>query len=363
VPKTVLVAPTSFKGSLSAAAASRAIGKGWLSERPDDIIKVLPQADGGEGTLDAIETSITGANRHTVTVTGPHGKPVEADWLTLPNGVAVVELAESSGLPLMPSLDALGATTRGLGEVLVEALATQPRSIIIALGGSASTDGGSGALRALGMRMLEDGGRSLTDGGGGLMRLSTIDTSALRKPPPEGVTLLCDVTTPLLGPSGAATIFGPQKGADEDDIVLLERGLARYARLLGGDPAAVGAGAAGGTGFGFISAWGATTVSGADYLAALTGFDDAISTADLLITGEGRFDSQSLIGKVTGQLLARAAVHSVPTAVVAGRKGDVTPPGWSVTLESLAGSLSAAITDPAEWLYRAGAQAAREIGL
>jgi glycerate 2-kinase len=133
--------------------------------------------------------------------------------------------------------------------------------------------------------------------------------------------------------------------------------------LLGGDPAAVGAGAAGGTGFGFISAWGATTVSGADYLAALTGFDDAISTADLLITGEGRFDSQSLIGKVTGQLLARAAVHSVPTAVVAGRKGDVTPPGWSVTLESLAGSLSAAITDPAEWLYRAGAQAAREIGL
>jgi glycerate 2-kinase len=361
VPKTVLVAPTSFKGSLSAAAAARAIGKGWLSERPNDIIQAMPQADGGEGTLDAIEASITGATRHTVAVTGPEGKPVEADWLLLPNRVAVVELAESSGLPLMPSLDALGATTRGLGEVLLAALETEPQSILIALGGSASTDGGAGALSALGVRLHDKRGKSITDGGGGLMRLTAIDASRLTPPPPGGVTLLCDVTTPLLGPSGAAAVFGPQKGADADDILLLEHGLKRYSQLLGGDPTAVGSGAAGGTAFGFMSVWGAQTVSGADYLAELTGFDKAIKSADLLITGEGKFDSQSLVGKVTGQLLERAANHSVPTALIAGQKGDVAAPGWSVTLDSIAGSVAAAITNPTEWLFAAGARAAREI--
>jgi glycerate 2-kinase len=362
VTKTVVIAPNSFKGSLSAAAAARAISKGWLSERPDDRIRALPQADGGEGTLDAIEASIGGAERHTVAVTGPHGKPVEADWLTLPNRVAVVELAESSGLPLMPSLDALGATTRGLGEVILAAMQTNPSSILIAVGGSASTDGGSGALSALGMRFYDERGEQLFDGGGSLMQLVSIDRTRLIEPPAGGVTLLSDVTIPLLGAAGAATIFGPQKGADMDDIVLLEHALRKYARLLGGDVNASGAGAAGGTGFGLMSAWQATTVSGADYLADLTGFDDAIDDADILITGEGRFDSQSLVGKVTGQLLAKAEQTSITTAVIAGRSGDVEPPGWYVTLDSLAGSLAGAITDPARWLFAAGAKAARELG-
>jgi glycerate kinase len=335
VQLAILIAPDSFKGSLAARDAAEAMAAGWRSERPGDRITLIPQADGGEGTLDAIEAAVPGAFRHRVPgVTGPDGRPVDASWLELPSvdgrgAVAVVELAESSGLPLMQRLDPLGATTRGLGEVIAAALDAGARQLLIGLGGSASTDGGAGALEAL----------------------------ARHTPPPGGVTLLTDVTSPLLGPRGAAAVFGPQKGASPDQVAALEQRLAQLASEVGGDPDAPGAGAAGGTAFGFATAWGATIVSGADYLARLTGLDAALATCDVLVTGEGRFDAQSVNGKVVGRLLDKAHGRTV---VIAGQL-DAAPSGIWFGLSELAGSTAAALAEPERWIREAAARAAREI--
>jgi len=203
----VVIAPDSFKGSLGALEVASAIAEGWLSVRPADAISLIPQADGGGGTRDAIEAAVPGALRHDVgRVTGPDGRSTPGVWLELPGGIAVVELAQMSGLPLMASLDPLGASTVGLGEVIRAALAAGASRLVIGLGGSASTDGAAGALAALGLR----GDAPLGAGGGGLAALRSLDRSALLAPPPGGVTLLTDVAAPLLGPTGAAAGFGQQ---------------------------------------------------------------------------------------------------------------------------------------------------------
>ena len=330
MPPLIAIAPDSFKGTLSATAAAAAIAEGWRSVRPGDELLLLPQADGGEGSLEALAGAIAGAVRHPVAaVTGPDGRAVDAHWLALPDGTAAVELAVSSGLPLMPFPDPMGATTRGLGEVIAAALDAGATRLIVALGGSASTDGGRGALEALGW------------------------PQSLRPAPARGVILLTDVTAPLLGPTGAAAVFGPQKGASPSQVAELEARLAAFAALLGGDPAAPGAGAAGGTAYGLSTVWGATLTSGADYIARLTGVHE--HRADVLITGEGRFDAQSLGGKVVGQLLAAAVGRTV---VIAGAL-DATPPDLGVSLTELAGSTEAAMGDTAHWLVVAGAEAAQ----
>lgn len=204
---SVVIAPDSFKGSLPADAAAAAIAAGWSEVHPADDLRLLPQADGGEGTLTAIESAIPGATRHRVdSVTGPDGRPTDACWLALPGGVAIVELAESSGLPLMAARDALGATTRGLGEVIRATIDSGAQSLVIALGGSASTDGGAGALQALGLRLLQADASEVPPGGGGLALLHRVDDRGLIAAPPGGVTLLTDVTAPLLGPTGAAAV-------------------------------------------------------------------------------------------------------------------------------------------------------------
>ncbi len=358
--RRVIVAPDSFKGSLSAADAASAIAAGWRKERPGDELLELPQADGGEGTLDAIERAVSGSVRRDAgPVTGPDGRPTPGAWLQLPDGTGVVELAQCSGLPLMASPDAMAATTRGLGEVLRLALSSRATDLVIGLGGSASTDGGMGALRALGLRLRDGDGDDIPDGGSGLIRLATIDRSGLLTPPAR-VTLLTDVTAPLLGASGAASVFGPQKGASSEDVSALDAGLAHLAELLGGDPDAPGAGAAGGTAHGFATLWGAEIVPGAARIAELSGLTSALSTADLVITGEGRFDAQSLGGKVVGGVLATAAAARVPVAVVAGAI-DIDPGVWATSLTELAGSSEAALGDPVRWLREAGARAAREI--
>lgn len=354
---TVVVAPDSFKGSLTATLVADAIAEGWAQVRPQDTIRRFPQADGGEGTLDAIEGAVPGAQRRSAgTVTGPDGRPVPGAWLALPDGGAVVELAQMCGLPLMAELDALGATTRGLGEVI--AAAADADRIVLAVGGSASTDGGAGALSALGLRLLDAHGHPVPDGGASLARVATVDRSTLKPLPP--VTILTDVTSPLLGPHGAAAVFGPQKGADPAQVRQLDEALRRFASLLGGDPEQAGTGAAGGTAYGFAAAYGAAIVSGADYLARLTGLDDAIATADVVLSGEGRFDSQSLAGKVVGQVLAKASAARARTGVVAGQVTAATTT-WTASLTELAGSVDAAIGDTAHWLRAAGAQAARDL--
>ncbi|MGV8895614.1 MAG: glycerate kinase [Rhodoglobus sp.] len=359
MPRTVIIAPDSFKGSLSAAEAAEAIAEGWREVRPQDALILMPQADGGEGTLDAIEASVPGAVRHEVgTVTGPDGRPTPGVWLELPGSVAVVELAQPSGLPLMATPDAVGATTRGLGEVIRHALDSGARSLVIGLGGSASTDAASGALMALGLRLTDSHGQPIADGGRALAGVASIDRSGLALP--DSVTLLTDVDAPLLGKQGAAAIFGPQKGATAAQVTELDAALTHFAELFGGDHTAAGAGAAGGAGWGFATAWGATIMSGADYIADLGGLTNAIRSADLLLTGEGRFDSQSLGGKVVGQLLGTATNAGVPVGVIAGQVSIETEL-WTSSLTELAGSAQAAMGDPAHWLTQAGARAAREL--
>lgn len=364
---SIVIAPDSFKGSLSAREVADAIASGWRAVRPADDLTLVPQADGGEGTIDAVESAVAGSVRRSAgLVTGPDGRPTPGEWLQLPSGAAVVELASASGLPLMGAPDPLGATTRGLGEVIRAALEAGATSLVIGLGGSASTDGGAGALAALGLRLTDDSGSPIGDGGAALADVAHADRSALLPPPAGGVTLLSDVTAPLLGPTGAAAVFGPQKGASPADVVTLDAALARFAAVLGADPLAAGAGAAGGTGYGFSAVWGADLESGADYLAVLSGLGAAIDGADVLLLGEGRFDSQSLGGKVVGQLLQRAEERAVLPGVIAGQVTTTAVVGgrpvWTVALADLAGSVESAIAEPAHWLREAGSAAARHFG-
>jgi glycerate 2-kinase len=336
----VVIAPDSFKGSITAHDAASAIADGWIRSRPDDDLVLLPQADGGEGTVDAIQAASPGAVRRSAgTVTGPDGRPVSGEWLQLPDGTAVVELAQSSGIALMAHLDPLGASTRGLGEVIAAALAAGAEKLVIGLGGSASTDGGAGALEAL----------------------------AGVEPPAGGVVLLTDVTAPLLGPTGAATVFGPQKGATAADLEILEARLTDFAARFDTDPATPGAGAAGGTAYGFLAAWNATIEPGSTAIADLTGLREHLRTADVLITGEGSFDETSYTGKVVGNALRMAQDAAVARTIAIAGRLTTEPhlpdgrPVASISLSVLAGSPEAALADPARWLIRAGEQAASTV--
>ena len=359
----VVIAPDSFKGTLDATAAADALAAGWRRARPDDAVTSLPLADGGEGTLEALGHDLPADCWRTARVGGPDGRPVDAAWLLLPDGTAVVEMARAAGLPLLPAPDALGATTRGLGELLSAVVAAPGVvRVLLTLGGSATTDGGTGALAALGARFTDADGVDLPPGGGALSRLAAVDLSGLTPPPSGGVQCLVDVTAPLLGPLGAAGQFGPQKGATPEQVAELDAALSRLADLLGGDRDAPGAGAAGGTAYGFAVCWGATFVSGARAVAAAAGLDDALRGAALVVTGEGQFDAQSLRGKVVGALAERAGEAGVPVTVVAGRvdAGEGLAVHRAVALTDLAGSAAAAMAEPARWLTEAGRRLARE---
>src|SRR3954449_432921 len=359
----VVIAPDSFKGTLGAASAAEAVAAGWREVRPDDEVLTLPLADGGEGTLEALGHDQPDSCWRSAEVSGPDGRPVRAAWLLLPDGTAVVEMARAAGLPLMERPDPLGATTRGLGELLAAVVADPAVTrVMLTLGGSATTDGGTGALAALGARFLDADGADLPPGGGALARLARVDLTGLTPPPPGGVQCLVDVTAPLLGPLGAAGQFGPQKGASPEQVAELDAALARRADRLGGDREAPGAGAAGGTAYGFAVCWGAEFVSGAGRVAAAAGLDEALAGAELVVTGEGQFDAQSLRGKVVGDLVDRAGRAGVPVTVVAGRvdaDGEL-PVRSALSLTELAGSVGAAMADPARWLTEAGRRLARE---
>jgi glycerate kinase len=256
----------------------------------------------------------------------------------------------------------MGAQTTGLGELLGRALDAGVGKILIGLGGSAATDGGTGALAALGARFLDAAGEPLPPGGGALAELARVDLSGLRGGPGGGAMCLTDVTAPLLGAQGAAAVFAPQKGADGEQIARLEAGLARLAELLGGDPEAAGAGAAGGTGYGLAAAWGAELVPGAVEVARVAELDRALAGADLVITGEGRFDETSLTGKTCGTVIAAAAAAGVPVAVVAGQVSPgIAGPCAVLTLAGLAGGTGAALASPRRWLRRAGSHLASDV--
>jgi glycerate kinase len=351
----IVVAPDSFKGSTGAAAAAGALAAGWRGRRPGDEVIEVPLADGGEGTL-AVLAAAAGAPRwRAAEVSGPADGRVTACWLDLDGNVSVVELAAASGLTLLTRLEPLGAHSAGTGELIGRALDGGAASIVVTLGGSACTDGGTGALAALGAQFLDRAGRELPRGGGALAGLAGVDLSGLRPLPPGGVVCLTDVRAPLLGPAGAAAVFGPQKGAGAAEIAQLEDGLARLAGLLGGDPAAAGAGAAGGAGYGLAAGWGAALLPGAAEVARIAGLGRALDGAGLVITGEGRFDATSAGGKVVGEVCAAAARAAVPAVIVAGQLAAPPPAGVrAIALDGLAGSSAAAMAQPERWLRYAG---------
>ncbi|MBD3940592.1 glycerate kinase [Microbacterium sp. NEAU-LLC] len=375
---TVVIAPDSFKGTVAAAAVAEALAAGWRTERPSDALRLLPMADGGEGTVAAFAAAVPGARRMSVTVTGPEGLDVAASWVLLPptpgtpGGTGVVELASTSGIEMLgtpPRLRPFDAHTRGFGQAIAAALDHGVSRLVLGIGSSSSTDGGAGMLTALGARFADAAGQPIVDGARGLADVATVDLSALAALPAGGVTVLSDVTNPLLGARGAAAVFGPQKGASPSDVAALDAALERFADAIaeaapGADRDAAGAGAAGGTGFGLL-AWGAQLVPGSAAVAQLVGLGDAIGAASIVLTGEGSYDGQSAAGKVPAHVGALAAAAGVPVALVAGRiASDADVSGFAATasLTALAGSGEGAMGEPVRWLTAAGAQLARALG-
>jgi len=419
----VVVALDSLKGSIGAAEASAAVAAGWQRARPGDEVLLRPMADGGEGTLDAFAAAVSGAQRVPVTVRGPHGRPVAADWLLLPDGTGVVELAATSGIELLGGqLRPWDADTFGFGQAIAGALDHGVERLVLGIGSSASTDGGAGVLTALGARVLDAAGELVVPGVRGLETAASVDLSQLRDLPPGGVVVLSDVTNPLCGPRGAAAVFGPQKGLDALGVAAADAALARFAALVAGaltgvegpgaeragaasaraaaaavgadaeragsrrvrrlqldtdrragqqrahsagaDPATPGAGAAGGTGFALL-AWGGELRPGAAEVATLIGLDAAIAGADLVVTGEGSYDGQSAAGKAPAHVAALAATAGVSVALIAGRvtaDADTSAFAASLALAELAGSAEASLAAPARWLRVAGAELAARAG-
>lgn len=326
----VVIAPDSFKECLCASDVAEAIRAGWLEGMPGAQITCLPMADGGEGTVDAV-VAATGGDRISLTVSGPMGNPVEATYGLIQGGkVAVMEMAAASGLALVPKdrRDPLKASTFGTGELMVHALEQGVEDLIIGVGGSATNDGGAGMAQALGFRLLNKRGEELERGGGRLVQLDKIDTAGRRPRLAEvNVYVACDVNNPLCGPTGASAVYGPQKGATPEDVLILDHALAHFAKIVAGDLKSdlhdkTGAGAAGGLAGGLMAFADATLENGLELIATLCGLPNAIAQADLVITGEGSLDGQSAYGKTPVGIGQLARAYKVPVIALGGR---VTP--------------------------------------
>lgn len=326
----LVIAPDSFKESLSAPAVATAIAAGFRAVFPAAEIVELPVADGGEGTVEAM-VAATNGRVVSLTVTGPLGTPVDAFYgLSGDGGTAIVEMAAASGLMLVPpaARDPLKTTTYGVGEILKAALDAGARRFIVGIGGSATNDGGAGMLQALGARLLDADGTDLPRGGAALARLAHIDLATLDPRLAEArIDVACDVDNPLTGPKGASAVFGPQKGATPSMVAELDAALTTYAatikRDLGADIAALpGAGAAGGLGAGFAGVLGATLKPGIDIVLDAVDLDAAVRDADLVITGEGRMDFQTAHGKTPVGVARVAKRHGKPVIALAGGLGS-----------------------------------------
>lgn len=330
LPMRIVVAPDSFKGSMTAARVAGAMARGIRRALPGAEVVEVPMADGGEGTVQSL-VDATGGRVVPATVTGPLGEPVAAFYGLLGDGVtAVIEMASASGLPLVPPerRNPLVTTTRGTGELIRAALDAGCRRFIIGIGGSATNDGGAGLAAALGARLLRADGTPVGPGGGGLAELDRIDAAGL-DPRLAGCTftVACDVDNPLCGPRGASAVFGPQKGATPEMVAVLDRNLARYADLLlrdlGRDVRDVpGAGAAGGLGAGLLAFLGATLRRGVEIVVEATGLAEKLAGASLCLTGEGRTDFQTAHGKTPMGVAQAARRHGVPVICLSGGLGQ-----------------------------------------
>jgi glycerate 2-kinase len=372
----VLLAPDSFGGSLTAAEAATAIAEGWRRSVPDDTTVLLPLADGGTGFVEVLHTA-RGGTRHDVEVTGPLGERTIATWLEL-DGAAYVESASACGLHLVGErtpATAAAATSRGVGELVAAAAAAGPRSIVVGLGGSACTDGGAGMLAALGAVPRDADGAALADGGGPLAAVARLDglDDVLARLAGVELVVAADVDHVLTGPEGAAAVFGPQKGADEETVAALDAALTTWGAVLGeacGQPdlaSRPGAGAAGGLGAA-LAALGARRVPGGELVRDIAGLDEAIGRAHLVVTGEGALDGQSLHGKLVSVVAARAREHGVPCIALAGQVHLGGNQALEAGLEGTysvaadAGSVEAALAEPAARLADLAAGVAQHWG-
>lgn len=320
----VVLAPDKFKGSLTAAEVGDALAAGMLDVLPGLDVTKLPVADGGDGTVAAALSA--GFEEIIVDAVGPTGEPVQAAY-ALHGNRAVVELAAVVGLSMLPGgrLDPLTSSTYGLGLVIADAIRRGAQTIVLGLGGSASTDGGAGMAQALGARLLDADGHDLSHGGGALQGLARLDLRALRETlGSSSIMVASDVDNPLLGADGAAAVFGPQKGADTHQVEALERGVRRWSELVSratgrNEADRPGAGAAGGAGFAALALLNAKIRPGIELILELVDFDRRIVGADLVVTGEGSLDDQSLAGKAPVGVARAAARSGVPVVAVAGR--------------------------------------------
>ncbi len=335
----VVIAPQSFKGSISALDAAKAMEEGVLRVVPDAETVLAPVADGGDGTLETL-VEATGGEVRSTTVTGPVGKVVTAEWGALGDGrTAVIEMARTSGLALLSRTerDPLRATTYGLGEVIREAFDAGFRSFIVGIGGSATNDGGAGMAQALGVRLLDEAGKDLPRGGEALANLQRIDMSGLDKRAREArFSVACDVSNPLTGPEGASAVYGPQKGAAPDQVDRLDAALKNFARIVERDAgtsidAVPGSGAAGGLGGGMLAFLQGSLRPGIDIVLDHVGLGEQLEGADFVITGEGQLDFQTVYNKAPIGVARRAKQRNIPVIAICGSLGqgfeDVHPEG------------------------------------
>ena len=326
----IVIAPDSFKDSLSAQGVADAIALGLAQVWPDAQLVKCPMADGGEGTVESILAACEGELRRTL-VRGPLGAMVDAAWGWLPQShTAIIEMAEASGLQLVPvaQRDACISSTFGTGQLIRAALDAGAQRVILAIGGSATNDGGAGAMQALGVKLLDAQGQTLSPGGLALAQLARVDLSDIDPRLAQvRFDIAADVNNPLCGPHGASAIFGPQKGASPVQVEQLDQALGHFAdhcaaALRNDVRDEPGSGAAGGLGFAAKAFLGAQFKAGVEVVGELVGLAEAVAGADLVITGEGRFDAQTLRGKTPFGVARVARQHAVPVIVIAGTLGE-----------------------------------------
>lgn len=365
----VVIAPNAFKGTLAAVEVARAIADRMHELHPEWEIVEVPMADGGDGTVEAVLAALPG-RRISVAVKSPLLADITADFAVLDDGkTAVIEMAQASGLTLVPEelRNPLVTTTYGTGELVRRAIEEGCSKVFIGIGGSATVDGGAGMAAAMGIRFLDVRGREIPFGGGGLSCLDRIDVSERMHFHGIEVTALSDVTNPLLGENGAARVFAPQKGATPAMVEELERNLARLSEVikrdLGVDVARIpGAGAAGGLGAGIVAFLNGKIVPGIDAVIDLVGLRDKVRGADLVITGEGNFDSQTTGGKAPLGVARTAGEFGVPSVLICGRLGEESRETAKclflavLSLTELAGSQREAILSPKRYLNLAVAR-------
>ncbi len=352
----ILICVDSFKGSIGSLEAAEAIASGWLRVRPDDQIETVPFADGGEGTLEAIKDAVVGSKIVSSTVPGVDN---EISFLSLNASTAVVELARLCGLHVQGTNNPLEATSFPLGLGIRLAIETGHKNIYVALGGSASSDGGAGAMEALSAKLLNSDGEQIERGNCGLAQLAKVDLSEIAIGSDVTLVLLSDVVNPLLGDRGAVNVFAKQKGAMDSDLPNMEMNLSHFAGFFPNELAEIhGTGAAGGTGFG-LTLLGGVITSGAKHVASLIDLHSSVSSADFVITGEGGFDSQSEEGKAVSIVTKECASLGKPCFLVAGRiEGDTSFFANAVAISDIAPTIDSSIASAASWLKVAGEELA-----